>query len=504
MKAGSSKPAAAQPAAAAAAPLAAQLPRSEPTPALQLPAPVAAAAPSPPLLASGGSSGGSGFKAGFLNAPPRGKAPVAAPRAVAPAAAAGAGGAAAAPPAGSVAAAAAAATFLGRFAAPPSVAHLPSRLQQRFDIGRISAQHAARGLQVGDAWCVLPAAWWRHWCAFVGGFSDADDVAPCLRLLKRTGTLSFTPSDDGVAAEWQALRAAEALDAAAAAPAGGAGSTLGGGDSAHRSRQQQQQQQLAGSASRRPRGGDEEEGEEGDAGDDDNVAASSARRTPPGPLDPLPLLDPQSIAAAAAAAGEALPPPGAPPSAPPPPPSVLALRASLTPEDDYVVLGEEVGKALRAWYGSRGPAIVRYVVPDPQELLESASESAAAVAPQPVRRFVALYPERLLAAATAAAAAAAGAATAGSPGAGGDPGGRECFACGQRGAMSKCTQCGAAYYCSRECQKSHWAAHKTQCSEASHGGGGSTSPGWWGGGSSARRRSLDATPPRNGLRGLVK
>jgi hypothetical protein len=29
--------------------------------------------------------------------------------------------------------------------------------------------------------------------------------------------------------------------------------------------------------------------------------------------------------------------------------------------------------------------------------------------------------------------------------------------------LSACASCGRAWYCSRECQKSHWKSHKTVC-----------------------------------------
>ena len=40
-----------------------------------------------------------------------------------------------------------------------------------------------------------------------------------------------------------------------------------------------------------------------------------------------------------------------------------------------------------------------------------------------------------------------------------------CAACGSAGATSRCGRCRFAAYCSKECQQSGWAAHKTACAQ---------------------------------------
>ena len=43
---------------------------------------------------------------------------------------------------------------------------------------------------------------------------------------------------------------------------------------------------------------------------------------------------------------------------------------------------------------------------------------------------------------------------------------RPCAQCGQPGATKRCTKCGLAHYCSRDCQDTHWsAAHKFPCKQ---------------------------------------
>jgi hypothetical protein len=39
----------------------------------------------------------------------------------------------------------------------------------------------------------------------------------------------------------------------------------------------------------------------------------------------------------------------------------------------------------------------------------------------------------------------------------------KCMSCGEP-SLFTCTQCKAAYYCGRECQRSDWAIHKPECS----------------------------------------
>lgn len=49
-------------------------------------------------------------------------------------------------------------------------------------------------------------------------------------------------------------------------------------------------------------------------------------------------------------------------------------------------------------------------------------------------------------------------------------GGQKCFACGAlTPAMLKCAACKVATCCSKECQKSHWKAHKATCKRLARG-----------------------------------
>lgn len=38
-----------------------------------------------------------------------------------------------------------------------------------------------------------------------------------------------------------------------------------------------------------------------------------------------------------------------------------------------------------------------------------------------------------------------------------------CFNCNIKNAYAKCITCGISYYCSKQCQMTHWKLHKTQC-----------------------------------------
>mmetsp|Transcript_21028 Transcript_21028/g.53911 ORF Transcript_21028/g.53911 Transcript_21028/m.53911 type:complete len:102 (-) Transcript_21028:1516-1821(-) len=47
-----------------------------------------------------------------------------------------------------------------------------------------------------------------------------------------------------------------------------------------------------------------------------------------------------------------------------------------------------------------------------------------------------------------------------------------CACCGNFGASRPCTQCNAAYYCDKQCQKRHKKLHRKQCSGGGGGGRG--------------------------------
>eukprot|EP01083_Nonionella_stella_P002179 6270_1 len=41
---------------------------------------------------------------------------------------------------------------------------------------------------------------------------------------------------------------------------------------------------------------------------------------------------------------------------------------------------------------------------------------------------------------------------------------KECFYC-HKEAVSRCSRCKSALYCTKECQLNHWAQHKSNCEE---------------------------------------
>lgn len=289
--------------------------------------------------------------------------------------------------------------------------------------------------------------------------------------------------------------------------------------------------------------------------DSSDVSRAKTFSSPPGPIDTLSLLDVDAMAAAAGAAavssssgrsaagvGNSSGSGNGATSTPDATP--LLLKQSLVPTVDCEIVGEEVYNALCQWYGVRGPPILRIAVPDPDALAahEEAEESKQADSDDDdeveeekeeegtrtpphkrIRCYVDLYPERTAeriesareAIKTAAAAAAATAAlsdcsvAATSVG----PPQHQCFACGKESvAMSHCSACKVARYCGEQCQRSHWQAHKAQCSDlkAAAAAAGSTdlalvTPG----AGSGRRGSFDesggalsgVSPAHNGLRG---
>lgn len=86
-------------------------------------------------------------------------------------------------------------------ASAPPAPRPPLESEQRFTIARLIAQSSVRGLEPGDAYAVIPAAWWGSWCRYVGGFTAAADVAPCTRLWRAKNTFGFAMTDADVGKE---------------------------------------------------------------------------------------------------------------------------------------------------------------------------------------------------------------------------------------------------------------------------------------------------------------
>jgi tetratricopeptide (TPR) repeat protein len=88
---------------------------------------------------------------------------------------------------------------------PMELSGRPSKAMQRFNVARFFAQYQRAGLSAKQRFCVVPSSWWRSWCEYVGGFSAQSDVAPCIRLLGKLGTLKFEMHDPVVRSEYEVL-----------------------------------------------------------------------------------------------------------------------------------------------------------------------------------------------------------------------------------------------------------------------------------------------------------
>lgn len=400
-------------------------------------------------------------------------------------------------------------------ASAAAVERPPLESEQRFTIARLIAQSSVRGLVPGDAYAVIPAAWWSAWCRYVGGFTAASDVAPCTRLWRAKNTFGFAITDADVAKEYEAMsaRSRAAIDGAALE-----GSVAHPGPLDVRSMYAPLPQQDAA---------------DGDMG-----------------LHIPPITGSASAAATSAAAA----------------PFPWRLRSDMSEHIDHEIVPLAVAKALGSWYGRKGPIPARYAVAIPSEDDDekdtatgtaAADDTAAAADSAPVvaepaapgeetdgssaasaagapasaathreqrkaRKakagsvVVDLFPhlrryERgaasssssssssLSSAATAAGAAASAAVKSTVP--------LVCAACQTTvGTLSLCTGCRSLRYCSRPCQQSHWAYHKTQCkllraaADAAAAGAAGT-----GAGSSVvvAAGSAGAVAPAGGLNGLV-
>jgi hypothetical protein len=343
--------------------------------------------------------------------------------------------------------------------------------QQRFNIARLQAQASTLGLRAGHAYCLVPTPWWRAWCAWVGGFSQAADVAPCIRLYRARGTMGFRADETDVQREYEAMgaRSVAAVDG----------------------------------------------------------AVVEGAVTAPGPIDTRSLLAPLDAQEAADAALGAALNSAAPDGADEGDAAGFPwrVREGLLEGEDFELLPRAAVRALSAWHGRRGPLITRRVVPipslqddDDEEDSDGdaaaaaggagagsgsgagagkASVSAAAAAAYASERkarkarkgshVIDIYPHlhryERQGPVTAPEAAVAGAGAkdgSSAPAAAADKAAapadaqptvaaapipaHRCSACATPvGSSTRCSACKQAYYCSERCQRSHWPHHKVEC-----------------------------------------
>ena len=189
---------------------------------------------------------------------------------------------------------------------------------QRFDIGRLLAQRKGwPECRKNDTFFLVPRAWWEAWCAHVGGFSEATDLAAwgTVQKLLAEGALPKEPDAEAV------RRAFREHGLEGVLPEGAAG---GGGSSC------------------------EGEAAEGDAGGGRGGGSSGSAAPSPGPmrshsllLEP-PLAEGQQWADSCCHIGP-------------------RLRPGLTTADVFE-LPEDCWHCMRQWYQQEGPAVQRVAV----------------------------------------------------------------------------------------------------------------------------------------------
>lgn len=195
------------------------------------------------------------------------------------------------------------------------------------------------------------------------------------------------------------------------------------------------------------------------------------------PIDCLALVDVSATAALASADPSVLPMP--------------VLHASAVEGPDFIVIGLEVFQALAAWYGTRGPVLVRValrVSRDDGTEAEAPSKLVVDLRPE-LRRF-----QPTVSAAVNQAERCSGAAESSSasqivgtgvqqPAASLTPSAaimsdavapsktdvvvKVCPCCGVSNASLRCGRCKSVSYCSAKCQKQDWQQHKRTCGSAS-------------------------------------
>lgn len=213
------------------------------------------------------------------------------------------------------------------------------------------------------------------------------------------------------------------------------------------------------------------------------AAAAYADASEPEPLRPLDCLALIDLEATASARGLDDPEIPAP-----------VLLGTATEGVNFKVVGLEVFRALAAWHGTRGPAIVRVAVR--VTAAEGEGEEALSFAP---RIIVDLRPElqrysqaplpappavtaateqaapRALTSTVAEAAAMSVAIAAAPPAvpsaaivpaASVTAASKACPRCSAPDAMNKCGRCRSVWYCSTACQREHWPLHKKACAAA--------------------------------------
>lgn len=122
------------------------------------------------------------------------------------------------------------------------------------------------------------------------------------------------------------------------------------------------------------------------------------------------------------------------------------LRADLEQDVDFVMVTPEAWAAYAARFGG-GPPIMRQALRVLDEMSLVQPSQPAPIATSAAARFMQWARLSQL------------------PDCGSAAGPTRCFVC-RRAAQSRCAKCAAVYYCSADCQRSHWSVHRRWCAEA--------------------------------------
>lgn len=122
---------------------------------------------------------------------------------------------------------------------------------------------------------------------------------------------------------------------------------------------------------------------------------------------------------------------------------IYDLDPDIEQNRDFIIVSENIWTALRSWYGG-GPPLPRQVISrtnGPRKTLELDLFPLSLLCMQGVKR-ISTYSSSTNTASLDI-----------------------CFSC-KKPAFDRCKGCSSVYYCSRECQSSHWMYHKLRCKPA--------------------------------------